>query len=168
MGRQRGPRCRTCEERTRYDRQIARDLRRVVSQQRTTFRALLADERFPTEEARSTATDAVALEGVARLLLRLAYELRGLCPHCAYLLEQRDLNRRLALNELPTEPCSPPCTMLTASSDSSSASQETSPSACSPSEGSPAASPSTAGGGGRPSTSSPSSPPQSVPRPATP
>jgi hypothetical protein len=105
VGRRRGEVCRHCGQRARCDRQIAGDLRCLVRDQRHTFRALLVDQTFPTEETRSTAIDALALGNAEFRLLRIAYELRGLCPQCAGILESRALNRRLALNELPVSPC---------------------------------------------------------------
>ncbi|PTL75413.1 hypothetical protein DAT35_54845 [Vitiosangium sp. GDMCC 1.1324] len=97
--------CRHCGQRTRCEWQIAGDLRRLVRDQRHIFRELIVDQTFPTEEARSTAIDALALGNAESRLLRIAYELRGLCPQCACILESRALNRRLALNELPVSPC---------------------------------------------------------------
>jgi hypothetical protein len=105
VGSRRGKRCRHCRQRTRCDRQLAGELRRLVRQERHTFRERLVERTFPSEEARSTAIDALALGNTEFRLLRIAYELRGLCPQCARLLESRALNRRLALNELPISPC---------------------------------------------------------------
>ena len=105
MGRRRGPTCRHCRHHTRCDREIARELRHLVPEAQHTFRELLVGQAFPSEEARSTAVDANALATTERRLLRIAYELRGLCPQCANVLEARALNRRLALNELPVSPC---------------------------------------------------------------
>jgi hypothetical protein len=97
--------CQHCGQRTRGDQQLAGELRRLVREQRHTFRELLVGQTFPTEEARSTAIDVLALGNAESRLLRLAYELRGLCQQCACILESRALNRRLALNELPVSPC---------------------------------------------------------------
>lgn len=105
MGSRRGKRCRRCGQRTRCDRQLAGELRRLVRELRHTFRGHLVEQAFPSEEARSTAIDALALGNAEFRLLRIAYELRGLCPQCAGSLEARALNRRLALNELPISPC---------------------------------------------------------------